>query len=262
MMKKKLLGMLFLLAMVMMFVPMKVALAGEDDYKSLPKNGGELSGTYGDNDDSSPYMILSAGHYKLTDNVTLNKMIMIKSGEIWIDLNGYNLITTIPPKVGITYSCGIDLQCGKLNLRGNGTIMTSNSGIDDELLFIGNGGTVNILDDITITLKNEVTNQTAVKIGNDGTLNMYDGKIVGNYKSSDKCSGVYLTGTNSVFNMYGGQITNNAAYKYGCGVYAETGTFNMYGGVIGNNISSQDSSGANIHAQNGEFNWYGGQVIN
>ena len=262
MMKKKLLGMLFLLAMVMMFVPMKVALAGEGNYKTLPENGGELSGTYDDNDDSSPYMILSAGHYKLTGDVTLNKMIMIKKGEIWIDLNGYNLITTIPPKVGITYSCGIDLQGGKLNLRGNGTIMTSNSGIDDELLFIGNGGTVNILDNITITRKNEIANQTAVKIGNDGTLNMYDGKIVGNYKSSDKCSGVYLTGTNSVFNMYGGQITNNAAYKYGCGVYAETGTFNMYGGVIGNNISSQDSSGANIHAQNGEFNWYGGQVIN
>ena len=83
-------------------------------------------------------------------------------------------------------------------------------------------------------------------------------------------NGVKVSGGNSIFNMYGGKITENRndAGKedaYGGGVRVTYGsTFNMYGGEISGNQSISDwysyGGGVYVDYRNSIFNMYGGAI--
>ena len=69
-------------------------------------------------------------------------------------------------------------------------------------------------------------------------------------------SGVYMTGANSKFNMYGGSISGNTADQGG-GVYMAGGQFTMYGGSITKNTAKKDSQNNGGNGGNG-----GGVYVN
>ena len=64
-------------------------------------------------------------------------------------------------------------------------------------------------------------------------------------------SGVYMTGANSKFNMYGGSITNNTADNGG-GVYMASGQFTMNGGEISGNTTTTGNGGG-VYVGGGTF---------
>ena len=108
-----------------------------------------------------------------------------------------------------------------------------------------NGG-VTITSDTTFTLCDCSKNQT--------------GKITGSTRS-----GVNVSGSTAIFNMYGGKITGNQVEYYGGGVHVKNaGIFNMYGGEISGNkcLSRYTSCGGGVYVTDAGsiFNMYGGKV--
>lgn len=96
--------------------------------------------------------------------------------------------------------------------------------------------------------------------GSNPVFNMYGGTITecSGYGSSSNGGGVYNP-NKCIFNMYGGQITKNSA-EHGGGVY-NTGTFNMYGGEIDNNTATNsNSSGGGIYNAGGTFTFVDGSI--
>ena len=78
-------------------------------------------------------------------------------------------------------------------------------------------------------------------------------------------SGVTVSGSTAIFNMYGGKITGNQVEYYGGGVHVKyAGTFNMYGGEISGNkcLSRYTSCGGGVYVTDADsiFNMYGGKV--
>ena len=130
-----------------------------------------------------------------------------------------------------------------------------------------NGHTITFLE-----AKDSTTNG-GVTITSDTTFTLCDcskkqtGKITGSTRS-----GVNVSGSKAIFNMYGGKITGNShkgtntdsnAYGGGVRVRREC-TFNMYGGEISGNqsISSWYSYGGGVCVEDkgSIFNMYGGKI--
>ena len=130
-----------------------------------------------------------------------------------------------------------------------------------------NGHTITFLE-----AKDSTTNG-GVTITSDTTFTLCDcskkqtGKITGSTRS-----GVNVSGSKAIFNMYGGKITGNShkgtntdsnAYGGGVRVRREC-TFNMYGGEISGNqsISSWYSYGGGVYVdyRDSIFNMYGGAI--
>lgn len=96
-----------------------------------------------------------------------------------------------------------------------------------------------------------------------GNLNLYEGKITGN--TGVAAAGAMLTTTNTVFNMYGGEFSDNTAgtessIKPGGAIYAMKGAkVNIYGGTFKNNSGSQggaiwlDGDGSELMVVGGTF---------
>lgn len=115
-----------------------------------------------------------------------------------------------------------------------------------------NGG-VTITSDTTFTLCDCSKNQT--------------GKITGSTRS-----GVTVSGSTAIFNMYGGKITGNShkgtnadSNAYGGGVRVRReGTFNMYGGEISGNTCAgryySYGGGVCVEDKGSIFNMYGGKI--
>ena len=103
----------------------------------------------------------------------------------------------------------------------------------------------------------------AVNVNAGATLNLYAGKFYGNTAPDSEGGAIYIQASNKttrqpggIFNMYGGEITDNTA-KTGAGVRA-AGTndpalaaseINIYGGVLARNHATD--RGAAIGAANG-----------
>jgi hypothetical protein len=94
-----------------------------------------------------------------------------------------------------------------------------------------------------------------VQVATGGTLIMYSGEISGNAAFSNG-GGVY----NELycnFNMSGGAVSNNTSVAPGGGVY-NRGTFSMSGGIISNNTADIGYSGGVYNS--GNFNRSGGEI--
>ncbi len=86
------------------------------------------------------------------------------------------------------------------------------------------------------------------------------GTIIGSTQS-----GVTVSESTAIFNMYGGKITGNQVEYYGGGVHVKNkGIFNMYGGEISGNkcLSRYTSCGGGVYVTDAGsiFNMYGGKV--
>jgi uncharacterized repeat protein (TIGR02543 family) len=95
-----------------------------------------------------------------------------------------------------------------------------------------------------------------VWMGDNSVFTMNDGVITNN-TSENMGGGIMMNGGGSVFNMTGGEISENNAmsssYGNGGGIYtmiALNATFNMSGGVIKNNQAPVDGGGVCIHSGN------------
>ena len=76
----------------------------------------------------------------------------------------------------------------------------------------------------------------AIEVSNGGRLNFYSGTLKNN--AANIGGAIYATGQNSVVNLYGGEITENKAYKGG-GVAAKGGaTVNLAGTTISQNTAT------------------------
>ncbi len=132
---------------------------------------------------------------------------------------------------------------GELNLCLNGHTVTYN-GTDGMIYYIRNGGTLNLYDaqgdQGVLTGGNRVQQGGAVYVqGTGSTFNMYGGTISGNSSNSgpfDTCGGGVAAMNGAVFNMYGGVITDNVSANGG-GVALSNATGNIYGGTISGNTA-------------------------
>ena len=124
---------------------------------------------------------------------------------------------------------------------------------------------------ITFLEAKDSTSNGGVTITSDTTFTLCDcskkqtGKITGSTRS-----GVNVSGSKAIFNMYGGKITGNnnkttdlIAYGGGVRVRRE-GTFNMYGGEISGNTCNVGSyacgGGVCVEDKGSIFNMYGGKI--
>lgn len=197
--------------------------------------------------------IKSSGKYYLDGDVELSETLVISENgtnetEVTLCLHGQKLTVD-------AYSHVIQISSGAtLNLTDCDTSVVRYGKWNSDQFEISDAS-----DNGGIELKGGVITGGArgVFIAN-GTLNMYNGNIAGNTVSNDKGGGVCV-GNNSMFNMYGGSITENKA-KYGGGVYTYDGsTFNMYDGSIANNAAS---SGGGVYGFSSTFNMYSGSIAN
>ena len=189
--------------------------------------------------DNRTYWVLPAGSYYLAGDITLDKSILIESGEVNICLNGHKL---------------------RLN---HGTVQIW------EVIQL-NGGTLNLTDcqDKGTVCHVDGNPGRGVTVGNGTNFTLYGGTICNNVArvSSTKAQGggVYI-GSSSTFNMYGGKISNNQAtvgssgtgsnWGYGGGVYcAPNGTFNLIAGEITENQVRVDSNNGGAGLGGGVFN--------
>ena len=189
--------------------------------------------------DNRTYWVLPAGSYYLAGDITLDKSILIESGEVNICLNGHKL---------------------RLN---HGTVQIC------EVIQL-NGGTLNLTDcqDKGTVCHVDGNPGRGVTVGNGTSFTLYGGTICNNVArvSSTKAQGggVYI-GSSSTFNMYGGKISNNRAtvgskgtdsdWGYGGGVYcAPNGTFNLLAGEITENQVRVESNNGGAGLGGGVFN--------
>ena len=191
--------------------------------------------------DNRTYWVLPAGSYYLAGDITLDKSILIESGEVNICLNGHKL---------------------RLN---HGTVQIW------EVIQL-NGGTLNLTDckGKGTVYHFDGTYGRGVTVENGAGFTLYGGTICNNeaYASNSTTAqggGVYI-GSSSTFNMYGGKIHNNWAtvgsngtesnrWGYGGGVYcAPNGTFNLLAGEITENQVRVDSNNGGAGMGGGVFN--------
>ena len=160
------------------------------------------------------------------------------------------------------------------NTQANGHYyLTANVVIDEywrchnSIVLCLNGHTITFLE-----AKDSTTNG-GVTITSDTTFTLCDcsknqtGKITGSTRS-----GVNVSGSTAIFNMYGGKITGNShkgtntdSNAYGGGVRVRSkGAFNMYGGEISGNTCAgryySYGGGVCVEDKGSIFNMYGGKI--
>ncbi|MDR3001574.1 MAG: choice-of-anchor D domain-containing protein [Fibromonadaceae bacterium] len=150
-----------------------------------------------------------------------------------IDNHGYTLTMqslTSPPRKLTRLVTGhlFTIKKGSLTLQniiidGNNANSPYSANAHGSLIFIGDGGTLNMHDGTTLqnnTIQN--ANGSGVYVDSRGTFNMTGGTIKGN-RTSLSGGGVYIYARRAVFNMSGGIITGNfcgtSATSYSGGVH-------------------------------------------
>jgi len=138
-------------------------------------------------------------------------------------------ISGITPVSNSTITTGFGTVTGiTVTLTGSGTLALDTS-TNGSMFRLASQQTL-VIDGAGLTLRGSNNNNTAI-IYVAGALELKNGKISGNTSSANG-GGVYVTGTNSIFTMYGGEISGNAAGNGG-GVYTEnSSTFRIVNGTI------------------------------
>lgn len=184
-----------------------------------------------DMDTNADDIQLTAGHYYLSDNVTLDSTIEI-SGEVYLCLNGCTL----------SYSKYVS---GDSNSVG-GMVLLDNSAVLNVCDCKGDG---NIVHDYNYDSN---WRKSTVRVKRGSTLNLYGGSVIMERGKAVAAVDLdYDTGAN--FYMYGGKVENKSTH------YDPYSTYAVH--VYGN--SSQDS-GSNVKIYGGEIickNGYGIRVF-
>ena len=140
--------------------------------------------------------------------------------------------------VGIWINGDFNMYKGNISNNNGGVI---NYGIGTFCMF---GGTIS---------GNSTNCGGGVYIHQQGTFLMYGGLISGN--TADYGGGVY---NRNIFNMSGGEITDNTTTKHGGGVYNAGDAFTMSGGTITQNESQWNGGG--VYNYNSTFEMSGGAI--
>lgn len=186
-----------------------------------------------DKDSNKNGLQLTAGHYYLSDNVTLDSTVEI-SGEVYLCLNG------------CTLSCSKYVS-GDSNMVG-GMVLLDNSAVLNICDCKGNGSIVHNYN----YNNNNTWRKSTVRVKGGSTLNLYGGSVI--MEQGKEVTAIdldYDTGAN--FYMYGGKVENKSTH------YDPYSTYAVH--VYGN--SSQDS-GSNVKIYGGEIickNGYGIRVF-
>ena len=170
----------------------------------------------------------SAGHYKLTKDVSASQMRMSNGVKICLDLNGFNYAGS-----------GRTVVIGASSSTGAGeTLNIMDSSPNKSGRFTGRGGSDALAGGVIYSYKNTIVNiygGTVEGVGSGeiiaknggaidtyGEINMYGGKIIGNHVAGNGGS-VYLF-SGAAFNMYGGQVISGKADGIGNCVCAASGS--------------------------------------
>lgn len=186
-----------------------------------------------DKDSDKNGLQLTAGHYYLSDNVTLDSTVEI-SGEVYLCLNG------------CTLSCSKYVS-GDSNMVG-GMVLLDNSAVLNICDCKGNGSIVHNYN----YNNNNTWRKSTVRIKGGSTLNLYGGSVI--MEQGKEVTAVdldYDTGAN--FYMYGGKVENRSTH------YDSYSTYAVH--VHGN---SSQGSGSNVKIYGGEIickNGYGIRVF-
>lgn len=235
-----------------------------------------------------------ADYYYLTDDVQLNAT-WKPTGDTMLCLNGHS-ITNKSYYGGISVGSDVTFtlcDCNgsnktyhfekdkyglwQLNESGShavtGGIITSTGSGYGSGVYVAGGGTFNMYGGTIVGNNGTSTSEghrgggvyvlSNTQTGTKGTFNMYDGVITGNSVTGETADvgggGVFVYG---IFNMSGGEITENTALRYTCGggvTVASGGTFTMTRGEIKGNNAYR--SGGGVFAKNATFNMSGGEII-
>lgn len=186
-----------------------------------------------DKDSDKNGLQLTAGHYYLSDNVTLDSTVEI-SGEVYLCLNG------------CTLSCSKYVS-GDSNMVG-GMVLLDNSAVLNICDCKGNGSIVHNYN----YNNNNTWRKSTVRIKGGSTLNLYGGSVI--MEQGKEVTAIdldYDTGAN--FYMYGGKVENKSTH------YDPYSTYAVY--VRGNSSQGGDS---NVKIYGGEIickNGYGIRVF-
>lgn len=224
-MSKKILSIVLVLAMVLSFVP-AYAVAAEEEVTASPKAGTHTNAAHKceecDSTDWTPWTsgstLPTEGHYVLMDDITLTGEITM-TGDLHICLNGY-VITGKGDKRLIGTKANADTTL---------VITDCTAYTEDEVYYAGA---------LTGGVDTSTGGGGAIFVRRGGSCKIYEGRITGNIHKNDTAGGgaVMLQAKNDSYAggklyMYGGEITNNKAYKadgetavYGGAIYANTGT--------------------------------------
>ena len=144
---------------------------------------------------------------------------------------------------GKTASNSLPSKTGNYYLTGDVTLSNTWTPADGTVLCL-NGHSIKAAGSITAIYVNNAFTLCDCKGGKDAY-----GQIT--HTAGKTGSGVYMTGANSKFNMYGGSITNNTADNGG-GVYMAGGQFTMNGGEISGNTTTTGNGGG-VYVGGGTF---------
>ena len=225
---------------------------------------------------------LTAGHYKLTNNINLKNMmtpapgvIDASGGYVTLDLNGYTIYGPTDTQV-FNFS-----EAGTFNIVDN--TKDKAGAIKGSGAYAGSGGVISVnktgsvLNIYSGTLTGSVTgdNNTGgtIYVTNSSVLNLYNGTIADGV-SQDHGGNIYASGS-AVVNIYGGEVTRgtvnggtaedgSAFVGHGGNIYltGRSTTLNIYNGLIADG-TNYVGSGGNIQANTGSnVNMYAGTVEN
>ena len=153
---------------------------------------------------------------------------------------------------GKTASNSLPSKTGNYYLTNDVTLNSTWIPVDGTVLCL-NGHSITADGDVKAIYVIDITFTLCDCKGDDGAY----GKIT--HPVGKTGSGVYMTGANSKFNMYGGSITNNTADNGG-GVYMAGGQFTMYGGEISRNTTTTGNGGG-VYVGGGTFTMKGSATV-
>ena len=171
----------------------------------------------------------------MTGNATLSGHLTVEGKTLYLCLNGKTLSSNGTAKIQVKNG-GRLVLC---DCQGGGTVKGATSGWGGMCVYLYNS-----------------------------RLDMYGGKLTGGKVTGNGGGGaIALDDKDCVFNMYGGEISDNYGRNYGGAIFqnfaknkpnATGGAFNMYGGVIKNN--SAKNGGAFFSTTGGTINMTGGTI--
>ena len=141
------------------------------------------------------------------------------------------------------------LNLGAQDYKGTLTIDGDENAPTGPFVDISNGATVNMYEHVTLQNWQFAGNACVVIMGSDpvtgskSVFNMYGGVI-------EKCSRAVMVNKEATFNMSSGEIRNCVSMNDGVGLYADNSTINITGGTI-SECTAGMGAGGGLYATNG-----------
>ena len=229
--------------------------------KNEPAAGGSLI-AIGENltaADAAKFISDKSG-YAVSVNVNKNGLLLVKAHTHYLcggdECNGNGHTGQAVTFTAWTKNTELPETKGEYYLDTDVTLSSSWKPVDGTVLCL-NGHSIKADNNIAITAIIVNDNRTFTLCDCKGDRDAY-GQIT--HPVGKTGSGVYMTGANSKFNMYGGSITNNTADNGG-GVYMTGGQFTMYGGEISGNTTTAGDGGGGVYVGGGTFTMKGSASI-